>query len=196
MSTNRLPTREDGYRMSVRFKDRFGNQEFLLFPLDWGAARVADLIDETKVEAGIRYIRYDLPISSYSNNSSRPVTKSGTKVHHDLENGRTLINSTNGPVYVPIQPVDFNISREAVFLEDWLGFTGQALRGGIIWGVYNRNTLNLRKIYPAALEAFRNLELPQRYGRRNYPLGELILPYDQYPLVSSFRRHAMVVNHG
>lgn len=183
MSTNRLPTTDDGYRMSVRFKDTFGNREFFLFPLDWGAARVADLVDAVRREVGINYIRYDLPVSPYSNGLYRRVTKPGSYVRNDLESGKTLTNTQSGPVYTEIRPVDFDISRDAVILEDWLGFTGQGLQGGSIWGIRNREILNLRSVYPAALEAFRGFELPEGYTRWAHLVGELLLPYDTYPLI-------------
>ena len=193
--TNKLPTKEDGYRIAERFKDTFGSEEFLLFPLDWGAARVADLVDSAKEDTGIHYIRYDLPVSSYSRGWYRPIPKPGMHVRRDLESGKTLWNSPEEPVYSAITSVDFSVQRDGVFFEDWLGFTGKALSGGVRWGAVNsgEDVLNLRKIYPAAIEAHRDLEI-EIGKRRFWPLGELLLPHDPYPLTTSYR--TLVVENG
>lgn len=185
--TNRLPTKDDGFRIGVRFKDEFGDQEFFLFPLDWGAARVADLIDKVRDDTHLRYIRYDLPVSPYSTGEYRRVTKPGTQVRSDIESGRTLLNTPDGPLYTQIPPVDFSDPRYAVFLEDWLGFTGQALKGGAIWGLRNQKVLNLGGVYTAALEAFRDISLPTRFERSGLVRG-LLLPYDKYPVTNSYTR--------
>lgn len=192
---NRLPTRDDGLRLGVRFKDTFGDQEFFLFPLDWGAARVADLIDKVRGNTDLNYIRYDLPVSAYSTGQYRRVTKPGIQVRTDMEHGRILLNTPDGPLYTQISPVDFSYPRDAVVLEDWLGFTGQGLMGGAIWGIRNEKVLNLSGVYPAALEAFRDISLPARFDKSGF-VRELLLPYDSYPLTRSYTRTLMGVADG
>lgn len=181
--SNRLPTEEDGYRMGARYKYEFGDHQFFLFPLDWGAARVADLIEMAVDELGIKPIRYDLPVSPYSTRGVyRRVTKPGSRVRRDMENGTVLLNTTSGPIYQQIDPVDFSIPRYAVVVDDWIGVTGQAVAGGAIWGIQNKKTLNLLGIYESALEAFREVYLPEKFTKSGLVRG-LLLPNPKYPII-------------
>lgn len=190
MANNELPSRGDANSIGVRFRELFGENEFFLFPLDWGSARVADLIDEEKNNLGLRYTRYDLPINFSTNGTYRKVTKSGVTVRRDLEGGRTFYNTTNGSLYVDIPPIDFTDERCAVMMDDWLGFTGHGLYGGVIWAILNRgqDRLNLKKIYPAVMKAHTDFNLPPAYDRQKNLVGGLILPYEPYPLVKSVGR--------
>ncbi len=188
-SGNNLPSSEDAYRLASRIMDYHGNSQFFLFPLGWGGARIADLIEQVNGEYGIglNFKRYDLPVNDFSSGEYRAVSGLGCKgdmVRRNLEHGQTQINSIYGRSFRRVEPVDFVIKRSAVILDDWVGYTGQAMKGGIIWAIDNRGELNLDQVIPAAMEGFAELKLPTAYTEHASLVSPLVLPYEELPLIA------------
>lgn len=176
---NRLITEHDAGDLLLRLQDTMRGEEFFLFPLDWGGPRATDIIDEENERAGVKYVRFDVPVSWDSEGAYRTIQMKGRTVKQHLKKGEALTNTRGGLVYKSIQPIDFKIARPAVVLDDWLGYTGQGLLGALVWGIDNREILNLKMIYPAAFNnpEKRTLELPEKYSEFQTIVGELQSPY-------------------
>ena len=171
------------YDMALLFRDRFGEEEFFLFPLGWGAAREADAIDRVRETSGLRYIRYDLPVNSYAAQQFsngvyyRGVEVGGQTVYRRMKRGEAIINSREGPKKISIPPVDFSGTRSAVFLDDWIKYSGLGLLGGIAWGVKYSDMLKLGQIHPAVFRKERDLELPPELKQYDAMVGDLLAPH-------------------
>lgn len=171
-------------------------EEFFFFPLDWGAAREADQIEEYLKAEGARPIRYDLQVASVGNREGtyRTVRNRAEKVADDLINGRTRLIKPNGYITERIEPIDFQHKRDITPFEDWIRYTAYGLKGGIAFSETIRPFINGCRIVPSVIHKEMELEIPEWL---NPDASTLIYPsyLTELPRVSSLniRQHRVLV---
>ncbi|MBI2084188.1 MAG: hypothetical protein HYT70_01045 [Candidatus Aenigmarchaeota archaeon] len=149
------------YRSLARVHKEVVGDSFFLFPLGWGAASEANILEEELRKEGISVVRYDFVVNDVgSSDGYRHVENRLEEVAYDLNHGVARIIKPTGYDVIEIPPVSFDLQRPMVPLEDYVRRTGLGLVGGIEFCYRLKPLVNGGMIHPSTINRDIEMRMP------------------------------------
>lgn len=146
-------TQDDIIKMLQDIRETIGEDEAIIHPIGWGAARDFDRLEKLMYTNDISfpYVRYDLSQSEDIWYGFRKITINPHKIRRHLENGTARLITLKGIKFVPLsRTVSFDRPRPYIVFDDWVQ-SGSSLAGGEFYIAYHADVFNPKAIYGCTL---------------------------------------------